>query len=410
MSKSPYDVVLHAARDLPRVDTALSAEMLGAALLGSVYAVADGMRAETVRAFVGRFLAHTARRRTDAARAIRSVFATLVPDADGAERVKPGPNPPAWHDQLGRVRLVGSWAYGDVYGDQTSYLATFEYEQPELGGEPHAVVALVDHNIGIVKDLFVGYPADRIVGEVREAVANDPLVWLTEVDPGTLRSQVGFYLNVTDEISSLPEDGALATDRLLVGARLATLPLGEPPAPPVGVPDPAALAQSFLDSPAGRRLDRSTPEAEAAVQYAVRLILDFAQDAPDADPLRWSPAVAGLFLLDWVHRRAVLDEDDVATLPTVTRAWAAWAGEQRGLPADAAAATDEVIETMTPEFARLQGSGERRGPAVTAMAQLLADGVDPSDEAALTAWLNQYPDHHNGTGTGNGNGQVPRPR
>jgi hypothetical protein len=401
--KTPYDAVLHAARDLPRVETALSAEMLGAALLGSVYAIADGVRADAVRTFVGGFLTHTARRRTDAARAIRSVFAKLVPDADGAARVKPGPNPPAWTDQLGQVSLIGCWAYGDVYGDQTSYVATFAYQEPELGGGEHAVVILIDHNIGIVKDLFVGQPADRILDEVKKAVENDSLVWLSEVDPGALRSQVSFYLGVTDEISALPDDGALATDRMLVGSRLATLPAGPPVEAPGGFPDPATLTQSFLDSPFARPLDRSSTDAEAALQYAIRLILDFAQDAPDTDPLRWSPAVAGLFLLDWAHRRAVLDDDDVAMLPGVVRAWAAWAAQQRGLPKTAAAATDEAIETMTPEFKRLHGTGERRSSAASAMAQLLSDGVDPADEAALSAWLNQYPDSSNGH-------NIPRPR
>jgi hypothetical protein len=384
--------VLHAARDLPKVDTALAAEMLGAALLGSVYAVTEGPRAPAVQEFVGGFLTHTARRRTDAARAIRSVFATLVPDAAGAARVRPGPAD--WSPQLGKVRLVGCWAYGDVYGDQTSYLATFAYEDPEVGGSEHAVVVLIDHNIGIVKDLFVGHPADRIIEEVRKAAETDPLVWLSEVDPGTVRSQVSFYLDVTDGLSALPEEGSLATDRVLVGARLATLPPGEPV---------AGLVESFLGSSYAKALDRSSPDAEAALQYAIRLILDFAQDAPDADPLRWSPAVAGLFLLDWVHRRAVLDDDDVATLPGVVRAWAAWASSQRGLPADAAAATDEAIETMAPEFVRLHRTGERTSSAASAMAQLLAEGVDPADEAALAAWLGDHPD------TGNGH-NIPRPR
>jgi hypothetical protein len=401
MPETPYDLVLHAARDLPRVETALDAEMLGAALLGSVYAVAEGHRTAQVREFVGGFLTHTSRRRTDAARAIRGVFAALVPDAAGAGRVRPGSRP--WSAELGKVRLVGSWAYGDVYGDQTSYLATFAYDEPELGGAEHAVVVLVDHNIGIVKDLFVGQPADRIVEEVSKATDSDELVWLSEVDPATLRSQVSSYLEVTDSLSVLPEESSLATDRLLVGARLALLPGNGPVVEPPAPTDHAPLVQSFLDSPYAQKLDRSTPDAEAAVQYAIRLILDFVQDAPDADPLRWSPAVAGLFLLDWVHRRAVLDDDDVAILPGVVRAWAAWAAAGRGLPEPAAAATDEAIETMAPELARLHRTGERDSSAATAMAQLLAEGVDPTDEAALTTWLDTHGD--NGSGP-----SIPRPR
>jgi hypothetical protein len=103
--------------------------------------------------------------------------------------------------------------------------------------------------------------------------------------------------------------------------------------------------------------------------------------------MRWSPAVAGLFLLDWVHRRAVLDMDDAAMLPRVVRAWSAYASRQRGLPPPAAERTDAAIEEMVPEFVRLYTTGERRSPATAAVAQLIADGVDPSDPAALDAWI-----------------------
>src|ERR671916_849319 len=99
--QTPYEAVLHAARDVAKLDCALDAEMLGTALLGSCY------------------------------------------------------------------------AYGDVYGDQTSYLVTFAYDDVAAGGPEHAVVALVDHNIGITKDMFVGTHADRILGQVKEMCAGD---------------------------------------------------------------------------------------------------------------------------------------------------------------------------------------------------------------------------------------------
>ena len=97
--------------------------------------------------------------------------------------------------------------------------------------------------------------------------------------------------------------------------------------------------------------------------------------------------MAGLFLLDWVHRRAVLDMDDAAMLPRVVRAWAAYANRQRGLPSPAAERTDSEIEEMIPEFVRLYTTGERRSPATAAVAQLIAEGIDPSDPAALEAWI-----------------------
>lgn len=395
-----YDTVLHAARDVVNVGTALEAELIGAALLGGVYAVAPPPRAAALGTFVSGFLRATARRRTPAARATRTVFASLVPEADGADGVPPAPLP--WSAQLGRVRPVGTWAYGDVYGDQTSYVAVFAYDDPAVGGPEHAVVVLVDHNLGVVKDLLVSRPADRVLAGLTAAAEADELIWFQDVDPATLRSRVSFYLGLTDSLTTLPGGGALATDRPLVGSRLAALPPADPAPAEVSPMDPRRAEAQFLDSPQAGRLDRATPAAEAAVRYAIRLILDFTQDAPDRDPVRWSPAVVGLFLLDWVHRRAVLDDEDVATLPVVLRAWTAWAAERRDLPVPAVRAIGEAIDTMVPEFLRLHRTGAKRSEAVAAVGRLLADGVDPDDEVAVRDWL---ADHQPGGAAG-----VPRPR
>ncbi|GAA4677256.1 hypothetical protein [Phytohabitans rumicis] len=387
---TPYEAVLRAARDVAKLDCALDAEMLGTALLGSVYAVAEEDRADAVRDFVGGFLAATSRRRTAAATTIREVFAALVPEASGAAAVKRGAQAPPWTDQLGQVRLTGSYAYGDVYGDQTSYLATFAYDDSDSGGPEHAVVALVDHNIGITKDVFVGGPAERILAQVREMCAEDELTWFREEDPRRLRGEVARHLRITDGLTNLPADGSLATDRALAGARLSLLPTPMLTA----VPDPAPfssddLVRRFLDSSEAARhgLTHVTEAELPSLHFCISLVLDHVASYAEPDPMRWSPAVAGLFLLDWVHRRAVLDMDDAAMLPRVVRAWAAYASRQRGLPASAAARTDEAIEEMIPEFVRLYTTGERRSPATAAVAQLIAEGIDPSDPDALDAWL-----------------------
>ena len=389
--QTPYEAVLNAARDVAKLDCALDAEMLGTALLGSVYAVAETDRATAVREFVGQFLSATTRRRTVSATLIRSVFAHLVPDAEGAAAVKPGAQAPEWSAQLGRVRPTGCYAYGDVYGDQTSYLVTFAYDDDTAGGPEHAVVALVDHNIGITKDVFVGGPAERILGQVKEMCAGDELTWFREEDPARLRGEVNRHLEITDNLSDLPAEGSLATDRALAASRLALLPaskvppLTEPPEIPT-----QDLVRDFLAAPeaAAFGLDRVTADDElASLHFCLSLIMDHAASLPEPDPLRWSPAVAGLFLLDWVHRRAVLDMDDAAMLPRVARAWSAYATRKRGLPEAASEQTDTVVEEMIPEFARLYATGERRSPATAAVAQLISEGVDPNDAEAIDAWI-----------------------
>jgi hypothetical protein len=394
--QTPYEAVLHAARDVARLDCALDAEMLGTALLGSVYAVADTDRANAVRQFVGQFLKATTRRRTASATTIREVFAALVPDADGAGDVRPGPQAPAWTSQLGRVRPTGCYAYGDVYGDQTSYVVTFAYQDTQEGGPDHALVALVDHNIGITKDVYVGSPAERILGQVREMCAADELTWFREEDPTRLRGEVTRHLEVTDDLTDLPAEGSLSTDRTLAGARLALLPastvppLAEPPE--LSGSDRERLIRDFMGSPESARFGLEQVHADdelASLHFCLSLITDHAATLPDPDPLRWSPAVAGLFLLDWVHRRAVLDMDDAAMLPRVVRSWSAYAIRKRGLPEAAADQVDAVVEEMIPEFARLYATGERRSPATAAVAQLISEGVDPNDAEAIDAWIEQ---------------------
>ncbi|HEX8630108.1 MAG TPA: hypothetical protein VF755_18270 [Catenuloplanes sp.] len=392
--QTPYEAVLNAARDVAKLDCALDAEMLGTALLGSVYAIAEDDRASAVRDFVGRFLTATSRRRTAAATTIREVFATLVPDAVGAGEVRRGAQTPPWAAELGRVRVTGSYAYGDVYGDQTSYLVTFAYDDPASGGPDHAVVALIDHNIGITKDVFVGGPAERILGQVREMCASDELTWFREEDPRRLRGEVSKHLTITDGLGELPSEGSLATDRTLAGARLALLPAPALAAVPADREDLTArerevLVRDFLASPEAAKfgLPQVAETELASLHFCLSLLLDHSATMPDGDPLRWSPAVAGLFLLDWVHRRAVLDMDDAAMLPRVVRGWSAYATRRRGLPEAAMSQTDTVIEEMVPEFARLYATGERRSPATAAVAQLISEGVDPNDPAAIDAWI-----------------------
>ena len=213
---------------------------------------------------------------------------------------------------------------------------------PTDGGPEHAVVALVDHNIGITKDVFVGASAERILGQVREMCADDELTWFREEDPGRLRGEVDRHLEITDG-PGRPAGRGLARHRPGAGRApgspccrpSTTPPLAEPPAARTS----SDLSRDFLASPEAARfgLNQVTADDElASLHFCLSLLLDHAASLPDADPLRWSPAVAGLFLLDWVHRRAVLDMDDAAMLPRVTRAWSAYASRQRGLPEAAA--------------------------------------------------------------------------
>src|SRR5689334_10369098 len=98
-------LILNAAKDIERVTSALDAELLLSTLLGSGYAPLVPDRGTGVDALVAALAEHAAGQDTGAARAVAALLA--------------GP---------GAVRPTGGYAYGDRYGDQSGYVATFAEE------------------------------------------------------------------------------------------------------------------------------------------------------------------------------------------------------------------------------------------------------------------------------------------
>src|SRR5205807_220460 len=68
-------------------------------------------------------------------------------------------------------------------------------------------------------------------------------------------------------------------------------------------------------------------------------------DYGDGDPLRWSPTLAGLCLLDHFPVKVCLDAPDVALVPDVLAAWVAFAARRRRLPEAALARVLDVIDS-----------------------------------------------------------------
>lgn len=352
---TPYQAVLAAAADLPGAPTALDAELLGSALLGSVWAVSAPDRSAAVRRFVAGFRAATAR--NPAAAAPRAVFAALTGDADAGRapgrraRMPGAAAAPPWSAALGRVAATGTLAYGDVYGDRSAFAATFAYADP-AGGPEHAVVVAVDHASATVAEAFVIRSAEVFRQSVTP-LADDPLSWYASPAPAEVAAEVRRAFARPDTAADRPDDAAGA-DRILITARLAAL--GPPPcasttADPADA-DEAAVTRRFLASPeaASAGLTAPDPSGAASRDFCLTLLWRYHDGSPD-DVRRWSPRKVTRLLTDWVPGHAVLDATDRALLPRVLSAWVTWAARLRALPAAALLTTLTVVEALAPTVA-----------------------------------------------------------
>lgn len=388
-----YAAILKEAAPIAAMPLALDAELAASALLGGVYAAADTRRAEAVRQFATDFGGYLAKRRTPEARAVRAGLAALLPDLVSTPK---GAGGPAWVSATGAVTCTGTWAVRDNFGDQTQYIATFAYADPELGGPEHAVSYLLDHNLGCCKDVSVGVPAADVVGAWQAETATDPDLEIEPVPPGRLRADATAYLERTDDLAE-PYSDTYHEDRGFAFARLAVLPEGEAtPAPRrLNDADRDAVVASFLESPEASMVGTSSdgaagrpePPAREVVAWGARAAVDFACDDNTGEPLRWSPAAVELFLLEWTPRQVASGHRAAPWLPEVLDAFVTFAGRVRGQSVPAIAETKQAITEYVMPYTDLMAGQALGEPVSDVLARMVADGVDPMDEDAVLKWV-----------------------
>ncbi|WP_203660242.1 hypothetical protein [Actinocatenispora rupis] len=377
--------ILAACAPIADLDTAYDAELAVSALLGGAYAAADEDRAGAVARFCDDLLAELAGRDDTLSGALLAGLAAVAPpDArERAAELLAGRKGPAWAAAAGAVTCTSAWAMSDVYGDQTEYILAFEYADGTLGGPPHAVCVLVDFNLGIVKDCWASLHPDGILADCRKSAAEDEDLLLAEVDAATVGLRVAELFAATDRLPTLPEAQGLAEERCAVLARLAVLPAFDG-TPTPDASDLAGIVEDFLASPEGELEDAP----RAVVEACARLIVEYSLAEHRNDPLRWSPIAVELFLLDWAPRSAVIDEDCTRWLPTVLIAFVTYAGRRSGLPDHAVRATQDAVSEHIPAFAEsMVGADTEHVTAAQVARAMIADGVDPTDDTAVRAWL-----------------------
>lgn len=365
-------------RELDIESDPLEAELSVSRIFGTMWrSRTDDPDVEADQALSLGLVEYAAEQHTPLALALLRTFAAISPDepvrqlaAARAERLAGrGVREPRWPVPVGAVEWGRCWVNEDVYGDQTSVICEYAY-----GEERHAIVVLVDHNLfGIAKSAFPVDQVDQTVRELRrEAMKNGPMITLRDADPAWARGFLERAFARLNDVFEPPIDDDLADWRAFALARVRALPrspVGVPAEPrPLSAGQRRTLVRQFLRSPQARAVAGSE-----VAEHLAGLIVDHSCDTDPGRPERVSPIKWEMFLLGWLPRKAMLDDEDRRLLPDVVRAWSTWAAHRGGLPAQAREEMAEAVERQLALF-----DGEYDNPENFSPARYFLQGVDGS--------------------------------
>ena len=377
---------LATARELLTIDDPLEAEHWASGVLGVFYkAPAPFEVRERLERSLGPALVRGAEgTRNPTGLAVLCALAGVTGDEIGAREAAArmaarGVPRPRWADAIGTPEFLGGYAVSDPFGDQVGYYLTFRYP----GRPPHVLMALYDENLGgIIKDAFVGELREG--GDPRALLEADPDVSVCDADPAEAAARIGRAVAAGDQFIDNDWTDEFKRTRALVLARLRLLPVVEiaEPAEPPGIEAQEALTREFLASPLAPGRD----ETLSIVDHCLTARCDFG----DGDPLRWSPTVVELFLLDYLPRKVSLTPEEIEALPEVLTAWVRFALTKRGLDERFVSEAADAVRTFTDQFREAVTDSDNFGPAKGLMNAMREDGVDVTDQKAVDAWLADF--------------------
>jgi hypothetical protein len=342
-------------------------------------------------ALVERLLISLGRRKTPDALALALGLRYLLPapwtsiaDAAANKLTTDGVVPPAWSDEVGGARFEAAWAWTDEFGDQDLIVAAFRYP----GRSPHGIRVMADHNFnGLFRQAAIDPDPDSVRQHVSETIGS-PLRPITGRDLST-RWAAGttWYRRYLD--APVYEDVPPLMALLEARARALPAPDAESEPEPMSDDDRSALTDRFLTSAHADEAGLSAdPEGRDAV--IVDHLIEFRENHGEGDPLRWSPIVVEICLLDWMPRKALLEAGEVEALPTALRAFVRFAAGDKRLAAEHVAETLAAIDAFEPQFRAAMRDDAQAGPAKALARKMVDEGIDLQDPEALQRWIDDF--------------------
>ncbi|MGH2765904.1 MAG: hypothetical protein ACRDKA_08335 [Actinomycetota bacterium] len=361
-----------------------SEDPLEVELIGSMLVAGLSTTAPVDEALIEDFVSLLSRQRSPESLAVLlAVTAVAEPPLDELARsaaadLKPGFVLPPWADILGREEVREAWRATDAFRDQDAILLAFGYP----ARDPALATVVVDRTLGrLIKDASV-LPE---VGPVVERWREQDDVTVESIPVGEAAGEILRALRNTDVTVDPPITEEYALNRAFLAALVRRVPDVEPPPepepPPAGVLD--RLVDEFLAS------DEATGLPPVADQ-AVHTLITYQGEWRADDPLRWSPTVVEMCLLDWLPRSTVLEDEVLRAIPDTLRALVRFAGTRRSLPGDLVSETLDAIDRFEPEFTRALKSPSAGGPSKSLLLAMQKDGVDILDQEQVSAWIKKF--------------------
>lgn len=290
---------------------------------------------------------------------------------------------PAWAADIGESEIVRAAVIRDPIFDDAQNVFL---ESRHADGQVFAVGVLIDNNLSrMAKDVLLVDSIDAVDEALRARTADDggQLV-LEHVAPGVAAGLIRDAIASTDITWDPPVEEAYWSGRALALLRSDQTSHVVTPKEPDELPEAEreALHTEFLSSPEGSGFAADGDEAWVAL-----LAIDFAAGYLGSDPLRWSPSVVELFMLDWVPRKVITSPAMLHVLPEALDAWVRFAGRKRELPGRAIAVTLEAIGEFTAEMIERAADPDVAGPSKQFMLAAQEAGVDVEDAAALETFI-----------------------
>ena len=334
-------------------------------MLAAAECCGDGAAAAAVAAAMGAYGPPGYRRRAD--KLLRRL----------AERGAPLPG---WACALGDVTPCKAVLLTDSWGDERTVWIDFERSDGEVRG------------LGLSVNGTQGAHASQFVyGPPIEALAcpfeDQPHTVMREISLADARTMAETALEMRDltDIDYEYEDNRLDDElRALIDHRIALLPGGR------GAGQPRWLTEEQIDSLCAEFLAIFGEAPAESAETVAGTVCRFAEAWGDGDPLCWSPRRVALLLSVWIPAKSVPDDGWHDAVESVFPCWLRFAAERRGLAEELLELNLQAARDAFGDMRANAADPTKRSRTTNIVTEMLEDGIDVDDEAAVHDWIERY--------------------